>query len=126
MATVVVGSLGATAAHSAPPAGDPTTDITTLASSAGCGSAPTLSSGTHTIQVGGTNRSFILRVPDNYDSSRAYPLIFGFHWNGGTAGDVSGGGSDGESQAASAPRLIPTSAKWVMLMKDPSQEPGAP
>ncbi|WP_374199541.1 lectin [Glycomyces sp. YM15] len=91
---VAVGTFGASA-HAEPLAADPASDITTLASSAGCGSAPTISSGTHSIQVGGTNRSFILRVPDGYDSSRAYPLIFGFHWNGGTAGDVSGGGTDG-------------------------------
>ncbi|WP_435367595.1 lectin [Glycomyces tritici] len=93
VAAVVVGSVGATGAHGAP--ADTSTDVTTLASSAGCGSAPTLSSGTHTIQSGGTSRSFILRVPDNYDRSRAYPLIFAFHWNGGTAGDVAGGGTDG-------------------------------
>jgi poly(3-hydroxybutyrate) depolymerase len=91
MAIAVAGAFSATAAQSAP-----ADDVSALAGSAGCGSAPTLSSGTHTIQSGGTNRSFILRVPDNYDSSRAYPLIFAFHWNGGTAGDVSGGGTDGQ------------------------------
>jgi poly(3-hydroxybutyrate) depolymerase len=91
MAIAVAGVLSATAAQSAP-----ADDVGALAASAGCGSAPAISSGTHTIQSGGTNRSFILRVPDNYDSSRAYPLIFAFHWNGGTAGDVSGGGSDGQ------------------------------
>lgn len=36
-----------------------------------------------------------MRVPNNYDSSRAYRLIFAFHWVGGTMGDVSGGGTDG-------------------------------
>ena len=91
MAIAVAGAFSASAAQSAP-----ADDVSALAPSAGCGSAPTLSSGTHTIQSGGTNRSFILRVPDNYDSSRAYPLIFAFHWNGGTAGDVSGGGTDGQ------------------------------
>ncbi|CAM5302927.1 hypothetical protein SGLAM104S_05438 [Streptomyces glaucescens] len=54
----------------------------------GCGSAPTLTSGTHTIQSGGKSRSFILRVPANYDNSRPYRLIFALHWRGGTAGDV--------------------------------------
>ena len=33
------------------------------AASAGCGKAPTLTSGNHTIQSGGQNRSYILRVP---------------------------------------------------------------
>ncbi|WP_391653109.1 RICIN domain-containing protein [Streptomyces tamarix] len=65
----------------------------------GCGSAPTLTSGTHTIQSGGKSRSFILRVPDNYDSSRPYRLIFAFHWRGGTATDVASGGASGRAWA---------------------------
>ncbi|GAB3654312.1 RICIN domain-containing protein [Glycomyces tarimensis] len=63
--------------------------------SAGCGTSPNLSSGTHSINVNGTDRSFTLKVPDNYDNSYAHRLIFGLHWWGGTAGDVASGGSDG-------------------------------
>ncbi|WP_211253425.1 ricin-type beta-trefoil lectin domain protein [Glycomyces tenuis] len=63
--------------------------------SAGCGTSPNLSSGTHNINVNGTNRSFILDVPDNYDNTYAHRLIFGLHWWGGTAEQVAGGGSDG-------------------------------
>ncbi|GAB4000608.1 hypothetical protein GCM10029992_33060 [Glycomyces albus] len=63
--------------------------------SEGCGTAPSLSSGTHNINVNGTNRSFILKVPDNYDNNYAHRLIFGLHWWGGTANDVASGGSDG-------------------------------
>ena len=66
-----------------------------LAATAGCGKAPTLTSGTRTIQSGGQNRSYILRVPANYDNTRPYKLIFGFHWNGGTANDVDSGGTSG-------------------------------
>lgn len=66
-----------------------------LAATAGCGKAPALASGTHSIQSGGQNRSYILRVPDNYDRSHPYKLIFGFHWNGGTANDVDSGGTSG-------------------------------
>ena len=65
------------------------------AATAGCGKAPTLASGAHTIQSSGQNRSYILRVPANYDSNHPYRLIFGFHWNGGTANDVDSGGTDG-------------------------------
>ncbi|WP_433200561.1 lectin [Dactylosporangium sp. CS-047395] len=65
------------------------------ATTAGCGRAASLSSGTHTIQSGGTGRTYILRVPDNYDGDHPYRLVFGFHWNGGTAGDVDGGGTSG-------------------------------
>jgi poly(3-hydroxybutyrate) depolymerase len=63
--------------------------------SAGCGKAPTLTSGTHTIQSGGQTRSYIVRVPAGYDNNRPYRLIFGFHWRGGTANDVDSGGTDG-------------------------------
>ncbi|KQX77204.1 RICIN domain-containing protein [Streptomyces sp. Root1310] len=63
----------------------------------GCGSAPTLASGTHTMTSGGKSRSFILRVPANYDNSHPYRLIFAFHWRGGTAGDVASGGTSGSA-----------------------------
>ncbi|WP_217708578.1 cellulose binding domain-containing protein [Nonomuraea rhodomycinica] len=62
-----------------------------LAPTAGCGRAPGLASGTHTIQSSGKNRSYILRVPDTYDRNHPYRLVFGFHWLGGTATDVATG-----------------------------------
>ncbi|MDG9676943.1 RICIN domain-containing protein [Micromonospora sp. DH14] len=58
---------------------------------AGCGRAPALGSGTHTITSNGKSRTFILRVPDNYNSANPYRLVFGFHWRGGTATDVATG-----------------------------------
>ncbi|MFG1779474.1 RICIN domain-containing protein [Micromonospora sp. NPDC049048] len=61
----------------------------------GCGRAPTLSSGTHTIQSNGKSRSFILRVPANYNSNNPYRLIFAFHWRGGTMQEISSGGTSG-------------------------------
>ncbi|SEB79604.1 RICIN domain-containing protein [Streptomyces sp. TLI_105] len=63
----------------------------------GCGSAPTLASGTHTIQSSGKSRSFILRVPVGYDNSHPYRLVFAFHWRGGTAGEVASGGTSGNA-----------------------------
>ncbi|HOU94224.1 MAG TPA: hypothetical protein PLU22_24405, partial [Polyangiaceae bacterium] len=60
--------------------------------SSGCGKTPTLTSGTHSIQ----SRSYILSIPDDYDSSHPYRLVFAFHWNGGTANDIESGGSDAE------------------------------
>jgi poly(3-hydroxybutyrate) depolymerase len=65
------------------------------ATTAGCGKAPTLTSGAHTIQSSGQTRNYILRVPNNYDSNHPYRLIFGLHWLGGTANDVDSGGTDG-------------------------------
>lgn len=70
-----------------------------LAATAGCGKAPTLTTGTHTIQSSGQNRSYILRIPDNYDRNRQYRLVFAFHWLNGTANDVASGGSDGSAWA---------------------------
>jgi poly(3-hydroxybutyrate) depolymerase len=46
------------------------------------------------IQSRGTDRSYVLRIPDNYDNNRPYRLIFAFHWWGGTANDVASGGAD--------------------------------
>jgi hypothetical protein len=63
--------------------------------SAGCGRTPTLTSGKHTITSGGQSRSFIIRIPDSYDNKLPHRLIFGYHWVGGTAEDVDGGGSSG-------------------------------
>jgi poly(3-hydroxybutyrate) depolymerase len=71
------------------------TSVAPLAATAGCGKAATLASGTHSIQSGGQNRSYILRVPTNYDNNHAYRLFFGFHWVGGTAANVDSGGTDG-------------------------------
>ncbi len=66
---------------------------------AGCGKAPTLTSGTFTIQSSGQTRSYILSVPGNYDQNHPYRLIFGLHWLNGTANDVATGGSDGAAWA---------------------------
>ncbi|MFB9609558.1 poly(3-hydroxybutyrate) depolymerase, partial [Kutzneria kofuensis] len=73
----------------------PHTNVAVAGATAGCGKAPTLASGTHTIQSSGQNRNYILRVPTNYDNNHPYRLIFGFHWVGGTANDVDSGGTDG-------------------------------
>jgi poly(3-hydroxybutyrate) depolymerase len=55
--------------------------------SAGCGKTRTLQNGTITIQSNGA-RTYILRVPDNYDNSRPYRLILAYHWSGANATDV--------------------------------------
>lgn len=60
--------------------------------SAGCGSAAQLASGRHTINVGGTNREYILDIPSNYNVNNPYRLVFGWHWRGGSANDVAGQG----------------------------------
>ncbi|KFY17628.1 hypothetical protein V492_00523 [Pseudogymnoascus sp. VKM F-4246] len=67
--------------------------------SPGCGKTPTITSGTKSISVNGKERQYIIRVPDGYDNTKPYKLIFGFHWVGGTMTDVSSGGTDGASWA---------------------------
>ncbi|MEV8438005.1 ricin-type beta-trefoil lectin domain protein [Actinosynnema sp. NPDC051121] len=90
-AALVLGSTGVADAGEAAPAAD----VGALASTAGCGKAPTIQNGNQTIQSSGKSRSFILSIPDNYDNTHPYRLVFGFHWLGGTASAVAGGGSDG-------------------------------
>jgi poly(3-hydroxybutyrate) depolymerase len=82
----------ATSASSAAPAPAPTGSAN---NSPGCGKNP-LASGTRSLNVNGKNRQYIVRVPNNYDRSKTYKLIFGFHWNGGSMNDVASGGSDRE------------------------------
>ncbi|GAA1150642.1 poly(3-hydroxybutyrate) depolymerase [Kitasatospora gansuensis] len=96
-ALLVLGIAGTGTAQSQTPGvtAAPAAVSAAAAPTAGCGKAPTLSSGAHTIQSSGQNRSYILRVPANYDSNRPYRLVFGFHWRGGTANDVDSGGTDG-------------------------------
>ncbi len=70
-----------------------------LAGTGGCGKNPTLSSGNQTIQSSGKTRSYILRIPSNYNNNTPYRLIFGIHWLNGTMYDVDTGGSSGASWA---------------------------
>jgi poly(3-hydroxybutyrate) depolymerase len=58
-------------------------------SSGGCSGQATLTSGVQTID----GREYTLKIPDNYDSSNPYRLIFGFHWRGGSMNDVVNGNS---------------------------------
>ncbi|MDQ0936469.1 ricin-type beta-trefoil lectin domain protein [Streptomyces turgidiscabies] len=87
---LVLSAAGSSFSSVMNPPGAPTAANAT----AGCGKAP-LASGNHTIQSGGQNRNYILRVPAGYDNNHPYRLVFGFHWRGGTANDVDSGGTDG-------------------------------
>lgn len=91
VAALLALAMSGTAVHGAAAQTTSPTAGNAAAASAGCGKTPTLTSGTHTIQSNGKNRSYILKVPDNYDKNRPYRLVFGFHWVGGTATDVATG-----------------------------------
>jgi poly(3-hydroxybutyrate) depolymerase len=45
------------------------------------------------------DRGFAMRLPDDYDNNTPYPLIFGFHWNGGNSKEVDTGGTNGYEMA---------------------------
>ena len=88
-----------------------TTSSSTAVQSSGCGKTSTMTFGTVpgesgtnvgtgdggyvTIQSSSQSRGFAMRLPANYDKTKPYWLIFGFHWNGGTSKDVDTGGSNG-------------------------------
>ncbi|MEQ0564495.1 RICIN domain-containing protein [Amycolatopsis sp. NEAU-NG30] len=95
VASVALGAVLALTTGGPAQAAVPAAPAQAAAGTAGCGKAPGLSSGNHTISSGGQNRNYILRVPNNYDSSRQYRLFVGLHWRGGTANDVDSGGTDG-------------------------------
>ena len=47
----------------------------------------------------GGSRGFAMRLPDDYDNTKPYWLIFDFHWNGGNSAQVDNGGSSGYEYA---------------------------
>ena len=79
---------------SPPPAAPPSTSPDARLSD-GCGATPALHSGTNTVVNG--SRSYILRIPDNYDAGHPYRLILAYHWMGGTAEQVASGTGATES-----------------------------
>ncbi len=86
---------GGTTATPPPPTPSPTpaappTNSADARASDGCGRARTLQNGSITIQSTGS-RSYILRVPDNYDADHPYRLVLAYHWAGGTAQQVAEG-----------------------------------
>ena len=66
--------------------------------SAGCGTTRELMNGRRTIQSGGVNREYILRVPDDYDNTRPYRLVLAYHWANGNADQVANGGMGGSTE----------------------------
>ncbi len=51
--------------------------------SSGCGSASGFTTGERTVISNGVERVYYLELPDNYDSSVSYPLVFALHGTGG-------------------------------------------
>jgi polyhydroxybutyrate depolymerase len=59
--------------------------------SMGCGNASPPADGPQTIDVDGTEREFIVAVPDGYDANTKYKLVFAWHGLGGMASQIAGG-----------------------------------
>src|SRR5690606_21829191 len=53
--------------------------------SSGCSGAASPPDGPQTMDVDGTQRSYIVVLPEGYDPETPYPLIFAFHGLGGSA-----------------------------------------
>jgi poly(3-hydroxybutyrate) depolymerase len=65
---------------------------------AGLGSGHTVGHGEgghYTLQSGGQSRTFVMRLPDNYDKNQPYWLIFTFHPRGGDTWGIDNGGLNG-------------------------------
>lgn len=101
--TTVVGTggrskaVGTTETGGTSKAGAPTGSTSTVeaSSSKGCGVTDPLKSGRASIDVSGTKREYVLKLPDNYVATKPYKLIFTFHWKGGSANDVVTGTTGG-------------------------------
>ena len=58
------------------------------AKSKGCGQMRTLQNGKRMVMSDGMQRTYALRVPADYDNTRPYRLILGFHGAGNSSNDV--------------------------------------
>ncbi|KAK1934146.1 Feruloyl esterase C [Phytophthora citrophthora] len=56
--------------------------------SSGCGKTASITSGTYTTTISGTEREYIVRVPEGYDPAVPHPFIITYHWFGATAYNV--------------------------------------
>jgi len=82
------GAAGGGAAGSSGTAGS----AGTSGPSTGCGTPTTLTSGRASIEANGKMREYIILIPDDYDPTHPYKLIFGWHPWGGSAEQIENGG----------------------------------
>jgi len=70
---------------------------TGIVRSPGCAEgAPSLAEGNHQFNLDGRSRHYVVRLPQNYDPERAWPLVMPLHYNGGNSGvwDVTSGANN--------------------------------
>jgi polyhydroxybutyrate depolymerase len=114
---------------------DPTHDSTEDSSSTGeevgtpgCRVAEPLADGEHVFTLDDLERRYIVRLPRNYSTDRAWPLVFALHGNGGNPGywDQTGGDRDIRTAFADEAILIIPEAinnAWRDYGEDPSTWP---
>ena len=83
------GGCGEPGEDETPPAEDESDPNTPAMGSDGCGNREYPQSGTYTINVDGTERKYIVTLPDNYNPDKPYRLVFAWHGLGGTAERIS-------------------------------------
>lgn len=62
---------------------------------AGCGLSAFPSSGTYTIDVGGTQRSYVIKLPTGFDNTKPFRLVMTWHGLGGSAAGTANPGYEG-------------------------------
>ena len=65
----------------------------TVIPSSGCGKAPTLSPGNHSLTINGKDWWYVVKLPEDYKNDRPYRLIFTLHAAGTDASQVIAGTS---------------------------------
>jgi poly(3-hydroxybutyrate) depolymerase len=86
--------------------------------SAGCGKAKTLQNGTISMTFNNASRKYILKVPDGYDNSHPYRLLFAFAESGASATSVANGNyfkmatMDSKTTIFVAPDAVGSAGSW--------------
>jgi len=98
--------------------------------SPGCRAATSLGEGEHQFMLDGNERRYILRLPRNYSTEQAWPLVFALHGNGGDPEYWDAQGGDRDIRAAFAQDaiiVIPEAInnQWRDYDADPESWPAA-
>jgi polyhydroxybutyrate depolymerase len=87
MTPPMMGSAGSAPANPM----QPPVEMPPAMGSSGCNAADFPASGNFMIDVAGTPREYIVKIPTDYDSSKPYKLVFAWHGLGGSAEQIANG-----------------------------------
>lgn len=85
---------------------DPAPEPAPVTGGSGCSAGASPADGPQTIDVDGTERSYIVSLPDGYDPETPYPLVFAFHGLGGSGQLVTNPFYFGIEQAGGKPTIF--------------------